>query len=202
MKAVIPAAMAGARNPARRPLIEHKTMTRDDYLRLRYPYVPKEPKDIKLIVVAESPPGSSPPGSERYFYKPGRTTEPLFAAMMKQLDIRCIKKEDGLQQFKKRGWVLVDATYRQVDKLPEPEADRIILEDYQLLHADLLGLTPDRSTPLALIKVNVCRILRAKLRDDGFNVLNGPIDIPFPAYGQQKRFHNQFSDLLHSARIR
>jgi hypothetical protein len=51
---------------------------RSAYLRLRRRY---KPKRIKLIIVAESPPASG-----RYFYDPrGRVTEPLFAALTKQL---------------------------------------------------------------------------------------------------------------------
>ncbi|MGA8294045.1 MAG: hypothetical protein WB820_16445, partial [Rhodoplanes sp.] len=49
---------------------------------------------------------------------------------------------------------------------------RVIERDYPLLRADLATLTPDRSSPLILIKKNVCQILEPKLVQDGFNVLN------------------------------
>jgi hypothetical protein len=59
----------------------------------------------------------------------------------------------------------------------------------------------DRSIPLVLIKKNVCRILKPKLVQDGFNVLNGDCLIYFPSTGQQKEFHRQFGAILESAEI-
>ncbi len=149
-------------------------MTRDEYLKRRGEFVPEDPKDIKLIIVAESP-----PASELYFYKPdGRVKEPLFAAMMKQLDFKCSKKLDGLQHFKQRGWVLVDATYEPVDGLSDSVRTAIIKRDYELLCCDLRSLTPDRSARLVLIKTNVCQILEPMLQDE-FKVLNRGTVIPF-----------------------
>ena len=80
---------------------------RSEYLSLRRRY---KPKNIKLIIVAESPPASG-----MYFYDPeGRITEPLFAALMRQLPVSPKSKEDGLRQFQRKGWLLVDATYEPV----------------------------------------------------------------------------------------
>ena len=72
-----------------------------------------------------------------------------------------------------------------------------------MLYEDLTKkLRCDRSTPLILIKANVCRILGPKLVQDGFNVLNGSDDIiPFPSNGWQKKFCSQFGAILRSARI-
>ena len=47
-----------------------------------------------------------------------------------------------------------------------------IVGGYQSLREDLARLSPDRFVPLILIKENVCRLLEARLREDGFNVLN------------------------------
>jgi hypothetical protein len=83
---------------------------RDYYLRLRRVH---EPENIRLVIVAESPPASG-----KYFYDTtGSTKEPLFAAIMRQLDLSPTTKEIGLHELKQRGWVLVDATYQPVDKL-------------------------------------------------------------------------------------
>jgi hypothetical protein len=169
-------------------------MLRNEYLALRRPY---EPENIRLVIIAESPPASG-----LYFYKAGRTGEPLFAAMMKQLGLSPTTKEDGLREFQQRGWVLVDATYEPINKLgPDLNRDRdgMIDRAYPLLCADLVSLMPDRLTPLVLIKANVCRILKPKLEQDRFRVLNGDIVIPFPAFGQQKRFHETFGPVVRSA---
>lgn len=167
--------------------------SRDEYLKLRHQY---EPSNIQLVIVAESPPASG-----LYFYSPsGAISEPLFAALMKQLGFAVRAKEDGLREFQRRGWVLVDATYEPVNKLSRSRRDAVIERDYPLLHADLAALMPDRSCPLILIKENVCKILESKLVQDGFNVLNRGRPAYFPSSGRQKEFDRQFSSIRRSAR--
>jgi hypothetical protein len=174
-------------------------MTRNEYLKRRGEFVPEDPKDIKLIIVAESP-----PASELYFYKAdGSVKEPLFAAVMKQLDFKGSKKLDGLQHFKQCGWVLVDATYEPVDRETDSVRDAIIKRDYELFCCDLRSLTPDRSARLVLIKKNVCQILEPMLHRDKFKVLNRGTVIPFPSNGWQnprtdgrKSFSEQFAAVV------
>jgi len=164
---------------------------RSEYLDLRRRY---EPRSVKLVVIAESPPASG-----LYFYDPtGSPREPLFAALMKQLRLSPTTKEEGLREFQRNGWVLVDATYEPVDKVTRSRRDRIIDRDYPLLREDLAALMSDRSTPLILIKENVCRILEPKLAHDKFNVLNRGRVIYFPASGRQSDFFRQFGAILES----
>ena len=74
-------------------------MERSDYLAMRRRY---EPASIKLVIVAELPPVSG-----LYFYDPaGRTSEPFFAALMKQLSVTPASKNEGLHEFQGRGWML------------------------------------------------------------------------------------------------
>jgi hypothetical protein len=169
--------------------------SRAEYLDLRQRY---EPESTRLVIIAESP-----PASEKYFYDPaGAPSEPLFAALMKQLHVFPLTKEEGLREFQRRGWVLVDATYEPVNKLiSKSSRDRVIERDYPLLRDDLASLMSDRSIPIVLIKENVCRILRPKLVRDGFNVLNGERLIYFPGNGWQTEFHRQFRAILESAEI-
>ncbi len=173
---------------------KHKMKKRSEYIDLRRQY---QPENIRLVIVAESPPASG-----LYFYDPkGKPTEPLFAALMKQLCVsaRPATKENGLREFKRKGWLLVDATYEPVDGLSAWGRDRVIERDYHLLRDDLATLVHDRSTPLVLIKANVCRVLAPELKRDGFNVVNGGRVIPFPSTGHQAEFHEQFGALLKSA---
>jgi hypothetical protein len=165
---------------------------RDYYLHLRREY---EPENVRLVIVAESPPASG-----KYFYDTtGSPKEPLFAAIMLQLGLSPITKQIGLQALKQRGWVLVDATYQPVDKLTKDAShgrDEVIARDYPLLVDDLASLMANRSVPLVLIKANVCRVLEPLLSKDGFSVLNGGRPIYFPSNGQQTNFKNQFSAAL------
>jgi hypothetical protein len=98
--------------------------SRDYYLALRHRY---EPDKARLVIVAESPPASG-----LYFYDgAGRTSEPLFAAIMRRLKFAPRIKEDGLREMQRRGWLWVDATYQQVDQLRSGRDD-VIIGDYLL----------------------------------------------------------------------
>ena len=167
-------------------------MPRNQYLALRRRY---QPEQVKLIIVAESPPASG-----LYFYDPeGRVTEPLFSALMKQLACHCSNKADGLSKFQESGWLLIDATYEPVNQLPDAQRRQVIERDFKLLCDDLGSATPDRSAPLILIKENVCRILEPRLARNGFNVLNRGTVVPFPSTGHQRKFHEKFSAIRRSA---
>lgn len=166
-------------------------MTREEYLHLRRPY---EPKQVRLAMIAESP-----PVGDKYFYKSeGAISEPLFSAIMKQLSYSAASKVDGLIELKRKGWILVDATNEQINELNDASRESIIKRDYPQLRDDLVKLLPERSTPLILIKANVCRILMPKLLKDGFRVLNDD-PLPFPSTGHQTEFYHLFSQLLKSS---
>ena len=53
---------------------------------------------------------------------------------------------------------------------------------------------------MILIKENVCRLLEARLREDGFNVLNSGRVIYFPSHKRQNDFHRQFAAVVESVR--
>ena len=163
-------------------------MRRTEYLSFRRAF---EPDVVSLVIIAESPPASG-----KYFYNPeGSTKEPLFAALMQQLGFLPTSKEEGLREFQRRGWVLVDATYEPVNT-EGVDRDAVIVRDYPLLRDDLSALLPDRSAPVVLVKANVCRLLDEKLTRDGFNVINHGAVAPFPSTGNQKKFHTQFGEIL------
>jgi hypothetical protein len=162
---------------------------RNEYHDLRHQYAPEA---ARLVIVAESPPASG-----KYFYDPsGATNEPLFTALMKQIGISPATKDDGLREFQRRGWVLLDATYEPVNQLTDSSRNSVIERDYPALRDELDRLISDRAVPLALIKTNVCEILEPKLSKDGFNVLNRGKRIPFPSSGRQREFHEQFAAML------
>jgi hypothetical protein len=106
-------------------------MAKSEYFRLRARFTPANPK---IIFVLESPPASG-----LYFYNPdGKTTEPLFKAMMKDvLEIAPHTKEEGPREFVTRGYLLIDATYTPINNLDNAEADAMILRDFHELVEDL-----------------------------------------------------------------
>jgi hypothetical protein len=164
---------------------------RDYYISFRQKY---EPEKLKLIVVAESPPVSG-----LYFYDPiGKVSEPLFSALMQQIGCSPSNKEQGLAALCRKGWLLVDATYQQVNEKNEQERDSVIICDYPLLVEDLSRLSPDRAVPLVLIKANVCPLLEPRLLADGFNVANRGRVPYFPSTGRQNQFHREFGEIIRS----
>jgi hypothetical protein len=161
----------------------------NDYLAYRCKF---EPSRVRLVLVAESPPESG-----LYFYNPdGKTSEPLFSALMEHIDCAPRTKEEGLREFQRQGWLLVDATYEPVNTLAAAARDSVIMRDYPQLRDDLEALLPDYSVPIVLLKANVCRLLEQQLTEDGFNVLNKGHTIYFPSHGRQLEFHRQFRAIL------
>ena len=164
---------------------------KDYYHKLRAKYIPQH---LKLVIIAESPPAGG-----RYLYDlTGGVGEPLFRALMHDvLGISPASKEEGLSEFAKAGYLLVDATYVPVNKSFSPkERDAKILEDYPLLLKDLNELLPSRATDILLVKANVCRLIDARLQSDGYNVINRGVVVPFPAFGNQGRFRDVVTGLL------
>ena len=164
-------------------------MNRDYYLRLRKRYLPSK---LNLLFILESPPVSG-----KYFYdETGKTTEPFFRAFMKLLSYSPTDKKDGLEYFKSNGYLIIDATYKQVNKLKGKIRDYTILSDYNRLIDDIENMCPEKNVPIILVKANICRMFDERLTERGFNILNKGVVIPFPSSGQQKRFHLEMSKVL------
>lgn len=151
------------------------------------------PEEIKTIFVLESPPTGG-----KYFYNPdGHTGEILFRAMMKILDISPKTKEEGLKAFQKKGYILVDPIYEPVDKIPDKKADTLILENYPAFLGEMKEFTKHNlQTPIILVKANICRMLDKKLTEDGFNVLNNGLIIPFPMHYHMPDFEKKVRSLI------
>ncbi|MFT6909374.1 MAG: hypothetical protein ACJAS1_006090 [Oleiphilaceae bacterium] len=153
------------------------------YHNLREPFTPRE---VKLVLLFESPPASG-----NYFYDPeGRVTEPLYSAIMKLFGWTPKTKTQGLESMKENGVVLLDATYQQVNQMTRQQRRGIMRKEYPLLRARL----PD--APILIGMVGVLDAVKDLLVADGFSLLNGDRRIPFPANGQQRRFHDLAKEAL------
>jgi hypothetical protein len=156
-------------------------MTKSDYLKFRNAYIPEK---IKTIFIAECPPVS------------GGCFERLFIAMMRDvLDMTPASKVEGLKEFAARGYFLIDATYTPVNRLSEKAKEAMILGDFPMLLAELNHYAKPE-TGIVLVKANVCRLLKPKLQERGFHVLNRELVIPFPASGQQGKFRIAIRQVL------
>ncbi len=161
---------------------------KDYYLNLRKQYLPKK---LKCIVIAESPPDSG-----KYFYDiSGRIKEPLFSAFMKVLGINPNTNKEGLEIFQNKGFYLIDATYKQVNKYKNSKRNKMILDSFPDLLKDLKNLKA-KKVPILLVKTNIFKLLSTRLTDNGFNILNDNFSIPFPSHSHQIKFYQLVSFLL------
>lgn len=131
---------------------------RDQYLSLRHEL---EPMGVTLVIR-----GDLPPASGKYFY------------------------DSKGKMNKKQGWILVDSSYEPVNALDERNRDLVIIRGNQALCDDAKRLLRARwnEVALILIKANVCKLLDARLKEAGFNVLNKGRTVFFPSSGRQRDF--------------
>jgi len=162
----------------------------EHYISLRNQYLPK---NIKAVFILESP-----PAGHGYFYDAkGRISEVLFRSFMKAvLGFSPTNKEEGLRKLAEGGYLLVNPIYTPVNKLPDKEADRLIMENYDNFKRDLTGLITNKRTPIVLVKSNILRLLEGPLLKDGFNVINKGVLIPFPLHYHYPLFQERVRKLL------
>lgn len=154
----------------------------EEYKKMRNNYIPDL---IRLIFILESPPSSG-----KYFYdESGDITEPLFAAMMKLIELSPASKKEGLDKFVQYGYLIVDSIYEPVNRLKKRERDEAIIKNYNNLINDLLEFGSRNKLPLFLVKSNICKLLEERLREDGFRIVNHKKCAPFPSSGHQNCFH-------------
>ena len=165
------------------------------YIELRAKY---QPLKIRLIFVLESPPLNG-----TYFYDPsGRTTEPLFSAMMKVIGQSPATKEDGLIRFAHQGFFLLNATYQPVNHMKNNrQRNEAILTDLAELIQDLTSTIRNQRLKIVLVKANICRLLEEPLISAGFNIINNGTVVPFPSHGHQTKFHQAIKKLFTQNRI-
>lgn len=146
------------------------------------------PSKVRLLLVAEAPPGVKPNEPERYFYfeNVGRHDD-LFRYVVKGvLEIEPTRSGKGvlLSELREEGVFLIDLKRDPVDG---SSLDACV--------PDLVGrckrLNPDR---IILIKTNVYDVAFSALRDANLPVVDERI--PFPGSGQQKRFEKAFASAL------
>jgi hypothetical protein len=58
-----------------------------------------------------------------------------------------------------------------VEGLSEEAHEKVILQSYSALVAELAKMLPDKSPPILLVKVKARQVLERRLRNDGFTLL-------------------------------
>jgi hypothetical protein len=164
--------------------------TESYYKKLREKYTPHE---IKLIFIFESPPTNG-----TYFYDDtGPVNEPLFKGMMKCfIPFVPAAKEEGLTEFCKRGFLVVDAVYVPIDNIRSSnERETVIQKHYKKLENDLRSLIKNRAVRIILVGAAVSKALEEKLKEK-FYVINDGEVVPFNGNGQQNNFRSKIRYLF------
>jgi hypothetical protein len=161
----------------------------NEFIALRNRY---RPEKTRLCFIFESPPAHG-----GYFYDPsGRTTELLFRSLMKTLFKEVFNtKDEGLRYFQKNGFYLINPIYTPVNKISDKSADELILENYENFKNDLIAENL-KDVPLVIVKSNVWKLLKDKLTEDGFIVLNREVMIPFPMHYHFESFKDKVQKLI------
>ena len=174
------------------PLVESFRAARDQY----------RPNKVKLLWIAESPPTS---GSYFYFQK---TTgkDHLFRETMRAVGLwpakeimkKDVDKQALLENFRSKGFFLVDACSYPVDKLRDNERNRAILDGTARVVQMVSKLNPDG---IIIVKSNIYAPVKRALESSGFagKILNQK-PLPFPSHGRQQSYRKKINDILRELR--
>ena len=134
----------------------------------------------------------SPPASGKYFYDDsGSVKEPLFKRMMQCfIPFNPVKKKNGLREFARLGYLLVDSTYKTVDKLSRGKRKDTVLKYFPELVKDLKKVTGEKHTKIIIVGTGLRKIIEDKLKEN-FYVINDGENVPFPLYGRDEEFREK-----------
>ena len=161
-----------------------------------------QPERTRVLFVAESPPQSA----ERYFYFENvnghdwlwiALMKALYASEWGRIKTERQRKPYWLAKFQKSGFRLVDAVKEPISGSPPSRVVQIKASAPTLI-SEIRAMAPDC---VVLIKKTVHDALFQQMRVAGFPVINETA-LPFPATGQQKRFHEGVRHLIESGILR
>jgi len=155
--------------------------------RLRRQY---RPEKVQVLFLAESPPESTD-NEVRFFYNPRQERwdhmyRAVMAAVFPDYEYEPGQKDLWLRRFKDLGYFMIDATDTPINRVSEAERRRRLRASVQSKLSEIAALIT-HGTPILLVKKSVFEIFNASLREAGYNVAHERF-LPFPAYGNQKKF--------------
>ena len=174
-------------------IVECFTAARDQY----------RPGRVKLLWIAESPPTS---GSYFYFQ---RTTgkDHLFRETMRAVGLwpekeimkKGLDKQSLLERFRSKGYFLIDTCSHPVDKLPDRERKRAILDGTSRIVQLVSELDPEG---IIIVKSNIYEPVKHVLESSGFagRILNQK-PLPFPSHGRQQSYRIKINHIMRKSRV-
>lgn len=160
-----------------------------------------QPKKIKMLFIAESPPYTKKGKELRYFYlEKAKGKDFLFSSI---IDVLFPKehtqykqnkdKTKLLNKFKEEGFFLIDACNFPINQYKHRN---LIIQKNSLNLRLKIDELINKKTPIILIKKNIYLIFNEKLKSEGYNILNKTY-LEFPSCGNQKKFKKKLHQLLH-----
>jgi hypothetical protein len=163
------------------------------------------PTDIKILLVAESPPPAATVESGRHFYRTDkiRKEDRLFVNTVKALYADATKcsekeletnKEQWLHRLQSDGWYMIEALEEsQQHETTKEQRQALIRENLPKLIQRIKQLT-SKDTKLILIKSNVFEAAGEALRAAGFHVLNTEL-VDYPGRFNQGAYRRKLAEL-------
>ena len=176
-----------------------------DYYLAAEKYNPKNIEtEIKYLFIAESPPVSENDQEPRYFYNDHlekydflfKYLANVFESLHPELFRGARSKKDRLKCLQKLGVFLIDACNYPINQIPVNKRNKLIVNDYAILKKRVDELVSQK-TKIILIKQNIYNLLKARLCEDGYQVINKEDKcLPFPSNGNQGKFQRELKDIL------
>lgn len=176
-----------------------------DYFHAAEKYNPRNiEKEIDYLFIAESPPSSDNDLDPRYFYNDQlekydflfKYLANVFESLQPDLFHGARSKEDRLKCLQKLGVFLIDACNYPINKIPVNKRNKLIIREYSILKKRIDELVSPE-TKIILIKQNIYNLLKDRLCEDGYHVINKEDKcLPFPSNGNQGKFRNELKDIL------
>jgi len=184
----------------------HKTgklYTMESYEKVRRRY---KPNQVKVLLIAESPPPESKVQSSRQFYYADRIRKDdrLFVNTIRALYPETIvvpepqleeHKEDWLRRFQQDGFYMIEALEdSQEHEVTKQQRQERIRESLPRLLERIKEIA-NENTKIILIKSNVFDVAAEPLRDAGYNVLNTEL-VDYPGRFNQRAYREKIATLL------
>ncbi|HTE22456.1 MAG TPA: hypothetical protein VK674_05455 [Candidatus Limnocylindria bacterium] len=163
------------------------------------------PANIKVLLIAESPPPSAEKASSRHFYRTDqvRRDDRLFVNTVKALYPEAADKtgaqlepdkEQWLHRFQADGWYMLEALEQsQPHEATKEQRQELIRKSLPRLQARVRELA-EKNTKIILIKSNVFEVAAGPLRQAGYTVLNTEL-VDYPGRFNQRAYRQKLAKL-------
>lgn len=173
-----------------------------DYDKIREQY---KPKQIKVLMIAESQPPTASTQSSRQFYYTDRIRKDdrLFTNTIKALYPEAAElteaqiqpnKQEWLHRFQADGWYMIETLETSLEhEVTKQERQELIAAALPRLLERVKKIV-DKNAKIILIKSNVFEVAAKPLREAGYNVLNTEL-LDYPGRFNQPAYRKKLREL-------